>query len=470
MQLGRAGINRNARRVAVGALLVVSAVTLVLVLGGTGAGGHHLYVTVPDASNAVAGQEIREAGAKVGQIDSTEAINGGKAARLKLEIEDRAWPLPVGSSMTFRWGGTISFDNRYIDLVPGPRGGASLRNGATLPTTDFHLPVEVDQFDSMFTAKVRKDVRAFLARSGAAFDQLRPDVQRTLAGAAPAALSETAHLMQDLAADQRSLDTLIRSMDGVVHAVHEADPGLGQLLSGAATTFEALGRESRQVSATIGNLPSTFSSLSSTLGHVQATLRGANTVLDRLAPGVTEVRRVAAPLNSLLGSIVAVGPDARQTFQTARATAPSLNPFLARVTRVMPKLGSIGHQSADQLKCVRPYTPDILSFPTNWADFMSSVDGKDKLFRAEPQVFIPLSYNTQLENSAGVAKQFPGARYAFPAPPGNNAGQPWFLPECGITKDTLDPAKDPEARPGSEGFSLPPLSTFGLAQPSGDGQ
>jgi hypothetical protein len=42
-----------------------------------------------------------------------------------------------------------------------------------------------------------------------------------------------------------------------------------------------------------------------------------------------------------------------------------------------------------------------------------------------------------------------GLTYAFPRPPGDSAGQPWFLPECGITKDAYDPSKDPEGKAGA---------------------
>ena len=112
----------------------------------------------------------------------------------------------------------------------------------------------------------------------------------------------------------------------------------------------------------------------------------------------------------------------------------------------MPQLGSIGRQSVEQLKCIRPYTPDAVAFFTNWADFLSATDGKDKYIRANVQLLTPAPYNAITGNSADIAKAFPGLRYAFPRPPGLNAGQPWFLPECGAGKDSLDPSKDPEAR------------------------
>jgi hypothetical protein len=59
--------------------------------------------------------------------------------------------------------------------------------------------------------------------------------------------------------------------------------------------------------------------------------------------------------------------------------------------------------------------------------------------------------------SATAVKTFPGLRYAFPRPPGYNADQPWFLPECKAGRDALDPTKDPESRPFPVSQLLPAM-------------
>jgi hypothetical protein len=40
--------------------------------------------------------------------------------------------------------------------------------------------------------------------------------------------------------------------------------------------------------------------------------------------------------------------------------------------------------------------------------------------------------------------QATGKGYAEPRPPGLGVGQPWFIPECGVTRNALNPAADPE--------------------------
>jgi hypothetical protein len=72
---------------------------------------------------------------------------------------------------------------------------------------------------------------------------------------------------------------------------------------------------------------------------------------------------------------------------------------------------------------------------------------------------LPAPVNTSTATSGDIAKQFPGLRYAFPRPPGYNAGQSWFLPECGAGPEALDASKDPEATHFSP-FSVPRLRTI----------
>ena len=231
-------------------------------------------------------------------------------------------------------------------------------------------------------------------------------------------------------------------------------------MTGAAGTFDALAGETENIQATLDGAPAMLRDTRTTLARADRTLAGAADLADRVAPGVTEARRLAAPLSGVLDTVVDVGPDARVTLSSLRRAAPDLNPLLEHATKLMPQLGSIGKQAKPQLACVRPYTPEINSFGTNWGDWLSPVDGRDKYGRANVQSLIPAAYNAQTGTSADAVKAFPGLAYAFPQPPGYSAGQPWFIPECGVGPESLDPSKDPESRQRTF-VSIPPLTFLG---------
>ena len=442
---------------------MLAIVVAAIAIFGTGASGDDragtIFVTAPSAKNVVRGQLVRAAGRKVGSVRAIEPADHGRAVRLELAIVEEAWPLPKGSKLALRWGGTVNYDNRYLALTRA-RGGPAIPDGGSLPARDFTVPVEFDDLLQTFTPKLRRDVRALFNRAGPALTNARRPLSRALTRA-PAAIREAHAVIRDLAAEDRALDTLVRSTDSVVDSVQRADPGLGRLLAGAATTFDAVASEATAVQATLERAPRTLAGARATLHRAEPILRDAGTLSRRLAPGVTQLRRIARPLNSVLGTAVDVGPDARATLATARRATADVNPLLQRATTLVPKLGDIGEKSTRELKCIRPYTPDIIAFFTNWGDFLSATDGKDKYIRATVQQFLPATNNVSLNSSAEVAKAYPGMRYAFPRPPGYSASQTWFLPECGAGPEALDPTKDPESRPFDQLMNIPPLRQAG---------
>ncbi len=436
----------KARTIAPAALVLTVAVAVIL-LSSSGTNTHRLFVIVPDATDALAGQDIRAAGQRVGEIASITPIDRGRAVRLELAIDGSAWPLPGGTRFALREGGTISYSNRYIALTKAPGPATPLTEGQTLPASAFTVPVEFDQLIGTFTPRVRSDLKAFLQNGGVALHAASPALRHALS-AAPPALTQADAVLRDLNADESALNTLVTSTDRVINAADTANPGVGQLIGAAATTFAAIGSQSHALQVALTHAAPTLTGARTVLHHASRTLSTARDLLGTLGPGVEQARRLATPLSDALTTLVHVGPDAIATLTTAHDAAPQLDALLSKVTTLMPEIGSIGRQSVTQLQCVRPYTPDIVAFFSNWADWLSYTDGKDRYGLANAESLLPASNNAETYTPGQAAKLFPGLSYGFPRPPGYNAGQPWFLPQCGAGPAALDPSKDPEAKSG----------------------
>jgi ABC-type transporter Mla subunit MlaD len=439
--------NRLARRlsrlVPIAALVVVVAVWA----GRPTTAQHHLSAVVPDAADLIHGQEVRIAGTKIGSVDKLSAVDGGRATRVELAIDDAHWPLPTGTKLAVRWGGTISYNNRYVAVTPPARAASTLAEDATIPARDFWTPQGLDQLLTAFTPRVRADTKALIDHAGASLLQAKPVLPAALRRGAPTATSLRS-VLSDVDANERALDTLVRSGAAVTQAMTSADPGLGRLVQSAGTTLDTVASEADSVQTALQRAPGTFTRARTTLAVADQTLTSAGELTGRIAPGVAQVRRIAAPLNSLLRTVNEVSPTARKTLATVRKATPQLNPLLRHVQTIAPELSSISTQADTQLDCLRPYTPDIVSFFTNWSDMISANDGRDKYIRANVQEILPAPYNLSYASSGDLAKSFPGLRFGLPRPPGTNAGQPWYLPGCGAGAASLDPAKDREARPG----------------------
>jgi phospholipid/cholesterol/gamma-HCH transport system substrate-binding protein len=428
-------------------LIAIAAFVAFVVGRGDSSSGHRLSATVTEATNLIKGQELEAGGRVIGVIDAVEPVEGGKRARITMKVEDDAWPLPADSRFSVRWGGTASFYNRHILVTRGSED-AVLDEGATIPAKNFVTPVEVDQLLASFDGEVRTDLKSFINRSGRALATARDPLTRVLDDSPPA-IEEVRKAFSDIVADPGALETTLARTDRVVDAIRRADPDLSSLLTGAAGTFDAIADRSRELEATIGALPATLSQVRSTLGKADGTLRGVTRLTRDIGPGVRELRAVADPLDRTLRSLQAVAPDARRTLATVRTDGGAINGLLARTTTLAPQLGSTAEGANENLKCIRPYSPELMGLLMTWGDFMSWNDKNDKILRAQVQNFLPAQYNSVPETPQQVAGRFPGLKYGFPRPPGFLAGQPWLLPECGAGEDALDPSKDQEAKVGT---------------------
>lgn len=428
-----------------------------LLFTGGGGGDHTVYVTVPKATGVLKGQYIRAGGSEVGLVTEVKAVDRGRAARLELAIDDAAWPLPEGSTLLVRWAGTINQYNRHIALDPGRAGGPPMvRDGGTLPASVLKTPVEYGELLGIFDAKTRPRLRSFVDNAGATLDASGPQLRRAFR-AAPPAVNQADRVFRDLNASRENLRGLITSTSSVVGAVQRANPGLGSLVRGAGSTLAATAAEADNLRTSIAKAPATFANVRDTLRRADPTLAETTTLVRRLGPGVSELRRLSAPLNGVLGTVTDVGPQARAALAAAAASAPDVTRFVDRATQLLPRVKSVAAQVAPQLACITPYAPEIAAFGTDWGSALGSFDNRDKFIRANVEAFLPSLSNNRFDTSADVVKATPGLRYAFPRPPGFMAGQPYFLPHCNIGPESLDPTKDPEARPFKSISQVPDL-------------
>jgi phospholipid/cholesterol/gamma-HCH transport system substrate-binding protein len=220
---------------------------------------------------------------------------------------------------------------------------------------------------------------------------------------------------------------------------------MGELVSGAGSTFAAIGEQAQALQSALTETPGTFASLRQTLARADQTLGAADALSRTLRPGVAALGTLTAPLQSMLSSLVAVGPDARQTLATAGAAAPDLVSVLSRTEGLMPVLGNASQQAAKQLACIRPYAPEIAGFASDWgAGAWSRGDQKDKYVRAALGAS-PVPYATTL-NSGQLHGLVAGVKKVEFRPPGELVDQPWFQPHCGTGPEVLSPGYDPEAQ------------------------
>jgi phospholipid/cholesterol/gamma-HCH transport system substrate-binding protein len=296
---------------------------------------------------------------------------------------------------------------------------------------------------NVFDPSTRAGLKSLWANAAPTLARARPAIRQALTNSAPA-LGQVDAVFRDLGGNEAALGTLVDSTDAVVNAVGRSNPGVRRLLQGAADTFSAAASQSHALQTAISEAPQALQNADQGLVHLSGTLDRTATLADRLSPGVTQLRQLAAPLASALRTVVGIAPAATDTLDTVRAAGPSLDSLLTRArTPLMPRLRSIGKQAAKELNCVRPYTPEIVGFFSTWGGFWANGDRKDKILYGALGLDTVSDENVQ--NSAQVGAIDPMLKIDFPQVPGAALNQPWYQPQCGMTANNMKLAADPEA-------------------------
>lgn len=427
--------------------LVVGAVAVVAVLisslGDDGSDGGTLRAQFTSVVGVLPGQRVRLAGTQVGKVESVSYAEGRPVVELGIN-DDGAWPLPRGTTARIRYGATLSYGARIIDLDPGPRSAEPLPDGGILSTGDTVTPVEFDQVFNMFNRRTRRNLGALIANGAGTLRRRAGDLRRALADTPPG-LGTSAAFMRELGADRAALSALVTSGHRVTRAVASRENDLRALLDSAAATFDEFADHNDDIRASLDRAPTTLRVTRSTLARLDTSLVELDALATDIAPGARELRRLAPVALRTSDVLDRVAPLAASTFRRARQSAPGITrlldqggPFLGEVRGVLDGL-------RPAFACLRPYGPEIAGTLGTWAGFTKYYDDQNHhshTFASTP----PFGPGTSL-TAEQIEDTYPGIDYGgLPRPPGYNASQPFFQPQCGVTPESLDPAQDPETQ------------------------
>lgn len=423
-------------------IAAAGAVAFTLWVIGTRKEPHHIKASFQAASSIRSGLDVQIAGVDVGKVSGVEYRDGH--AIVTLGIEDGAWPLHHGTRAILRFGTTVGNGTRRVDLEPGPAKNPAIPEDGLIATKDTITPVEFDDVFNTLDAKTRTRVSRLAKRSSGALRGTAPALRSGLRGT-PRATEAAAGLLSDLARDQAALDGLVVGAQRVTRTLAPRRAEISDLVSVAAATFQTLGSRSAQLRATIGELPQTLTQARSTLARLDGSAARATTLLRTLQPGAARLPALAGDLSRAAGRLREVAPVGVEVADAGIAAAPPATRLLTRGRPFLDELRPVLRDAAPSVSCLRPYAPEIAGTLTGWGGYTSNYDSLAHYGRIHLQEGA-VSVNANPLTSGEFLKLVPGITFAMPRPPGLNADQPWFLPECGAGPEALDADKDPEAR------------------------
>jgi phospholipid/cholesterol/gamma-HCH transport system substrate-binding protein len=292
------------------------------------------------------GQTVRVSGVRIGDIGKVELRRTGTAV-ITMEI-DRKYEDLVHTDASALLRPKTGLKDMFIELSPGSHDVPLAKEGWTMPLRTTLPDVNPDEFLASLDTDTRDYLKLLLSGAGKGLKGRGADLQDALARFEPT-YRDIAAVSSQVALRRRELRRLISSLNKLNAEVASKDDDLAELITTSSRVFRAFASESNNVSATVGELPSTLRQATRTLNKVDTMARILRPTSDKLVPVAGAIVRAnkattpyaleAAPL--LRRDIRPFVRELRPLVRDLRPTARDLNtaePFLTRSFTVLNHL------------------------------------------------------------------------------------------------------------------------------------
>jgi phospholipid/cholesterol/gamma-HCH transport system substrate-binding protein len=394
---------------AVAVLAAAALVTTVLV----GSGGYRLSVMLPGATNLVAGTPIRMQGFPAGRVERITAV--GDRARVEFSVDGDHAPLHSGATVRVGWKALLG--ERIFEVTDGPAGAAALPDGAMV-TGQMPAPVEVDNVLSMLDPPTRARLASLVRNLDGTVTGSATDMNATLRAAGPT-VDALGNVLRGVGTDGEAIRQLVTRLNGLVTTLNSRDDQLQGVVNHLGDASAVLATKQQQLSQVLAKAPVTLDKATTVLADLPATVDAASPLLDDLRPVSERLRPVAGNLRPLLD-------DLRPTLDDLRPTLDSASRLLGRTPDLLDSLGDTLPGSTEALRAygpalefVRPYTPELAGWMSNWASAMANYDSNGHYARGMVQTGVEAwNANPGWLTGPGVSKDLTPL-------PGAAAGEPW---------------------------------------------
>lgn len=428
-------------------ILAALAVLLGYWIYGTRVQTHEVKAGFSYAVNLTPGLDVRVSGIDAGKITSVDYEDGQAVVGLGID-DERVWPLHRGTRAILRWGTTAGNGTRFVQLEPGPKSAPEIPDGGIIPTNDTISPVEFDDFFNTFDTDTREHLQGFLRHGAETFDERERALGVGLRNTPPA-FEAASGVFAELASNEQALRSLVSHTSRTTRILAREDESIKALITGMARTMDAFADHSRAMGTDIEDFPPTLVEVRSTLGRLDRTVDVLDGLVADIGPGARALRPLAATARPMLAELRATVPQALSTINAARETAPQITRLFRRGQPFAQELDPVLKDLVPSLACIRPYAPEFAGTLSTWASFAKNFDSIEHYARVRG-ISGPDNFASNPPTDSDEFVEQYGYTYAFPRPPGLASvpgapnSDPQFMPECGVTRDALDPSKDPE--------------------------
>ncbi|WP_435769040.1 MlaD family protein [Nocardioides sp. SYSU DS0651] len=397
---------RPIRLAALAAVLALVVVALKL----AGSDPYRLQVVTPAADQTFVGARVLLSGERVGEI-SEVGVRDGKAV-LTVEVDDDHAPLPAGTTARIKWESVLGA--RVVELTAGRDGNEDLPSGHLLAVSE---NVEVDDLLAMLDAPTRRKIKALLGQLRATLEGNEGDLNKTLQEAGPT-IQALGEVLRAVGRDGAAIKKIVTQLSQVADTVASRDDRLSSSVRDLNAMLVAVAQKQGDLSRTLKRLPQTIDTATQTLGNVAGPVDSARALLRGLKPSTSQLPGITKDLGPVLASARPALAEVPPTLEYADQLLARTPALASSLRELLPDLDSALEQANPMVAFLRPYTPELAGWLSNWVGIFGSQNAKGNYARA----LITASASSLDDVLPGVP---PGQQQDARPAPGSIAKQPW---------------------------------------------
>ncbi|MFE2429304.1 MlaD family protein [Streptomyces sp. NPDC059373] len=398
-------------------LVGVSLVAIVALAGGylLASGrdsGYEVRLVMPNAANLLAGSRVEIDGVQVGTVRKLETRDD--SALVTVSVSSSHAPLHTGSKAQVQWQGVLG--ERVVELTPGPAKNPAIPKGSLLAAGTEQ--VELDQVLSALDPATRAHLDSTVQQLDTTLKAKPDNLKDTIQSAGPA-VQELGAVLQAVGQDGPAIKNLIADLQKMTDPLAKRRTELQQVVSKLTSTMSSMATEQGQFQKALAQLPSTLDAAQTTMNSVPAAVDASVPLLTDLQPATRQLPAVAKNLGPLLTDLRPTVAELSPVLRSANTLLKSTPGLLDSTHGVLPGVTQAAKQLNPAVDFLRPYTPDIVGWLSNWGAAFSNFDAQGHYFHGLVQVSTSV-----LDDNPGINTGLTGGPNSTPAP-GLATGQGW---------------------------------------------
>lgn len=394
-------------------LSALAAAAAVAVVGGVVAlddDDYELDLVVPSAAQVVDGGKVRIGGVDVGEV-SDLAVRDGKAV-VTVSITDEDYvPLHEGTTSRVEWQSALG--ERIVTLTPGPETNPALPSGAMYEAQSSQ--VEADQVLAALDAPTRKRLNSLVQRLHLTTDGKEADIRASLRSAGPS-IQALGEILAAVGRDGPAIRAMVRELHQMTAGLAKRADRVSATVGNLTRLTGEVGSRHEDLATLLAELPGTLDAARTTLDKVPHVAEAAGPLLDDLRPATARLPGIAGNLEPTLDDLGPVVGRLRPTLAATNELLGYAPGLLDAGHQTLPALAEMFQQFGPAAQFLRPYTPELVGFVTQFGASFSAYDGQGHGWTVSP---VPGLASAELPGAV------PFASVDGRPAPGTSVGQPW---------------------------------------------